>query len=55
MKYLVARIQMAVTAVGDNVLWCVREDAMRCNTLCFEREEGPSYPCYYHGTIISSN
>jgi len=44
MKYLVARIQMAVTAVDDNVLWCVREDAMRCTTLCFEREEGPFLP-----------
>lgn len=41
MEYLVARIQVPVTAVDDKVLWCVREDTMRCTTVCFKREEGP--------------
>jgi hypothetical protein len=43
-KYLLARIQLPVTAVDDNVLWRVREDAMRCATLCFKRDKGPFLP-----------
>jgi hypothetical protein len=52
-KYLVEKIQNPVPAVDDNVLWCVREDAMRCTTLFFERR-APSYPCYHQETIITS-
>ena len=44
MKCLVTKIQVPVTAVDNNVLWCVREDAMRCTTFCFKREEGPFLP-----------
>jgi hypothetical protein len=53
-KYHAARIQVPVTAVDDNVLWCVREDAKGAPPSALKERRDPSYPYYYHETIITS-
>jgi len=54
MKYLVTRIQVPMTGVDDNVLWCVREGAMSFTTLCIKKKEGPFLPLLLPREILTS-